>query len=109
MNRRWLVAHFYLMFISVNLTFFPMHFLGLMGMPRRYVDYPDHMLSWNVICSIGSTLSIIGAVFYVLFIWEALVSKRAVSFRMAPSSLVEWDDVLPLDFHTASEPYMMVK
>jgi len=78
-------------------------------MPRRYVDYPDHMLSWNIICSIGSSLSIIGTVLYVLFIWEALVSKRAVSFRMAPSSLVEWDDVLPLDFHTASEPYMMVK
>jgi len=109
MNRRWLIAHFYLMFISVNLTFFPMHFLGLMGMPRRYVDYPDHMLSWNVVCSIGSTLSVIGAVLYVLFIWEALVSKRAAVFRMAPSSLVEWDDVLPLDFHTASEPYMMVK
>jgi len=48
-------------------------------------------------------------VLYVLFIWEALVSKRAVVFRMAQSSLVEWDDVLPLDFHTASEPYMMVK
>jgi len=109
MNRRWLIAHFYLMFISVNLTFFPMHFLGLMGMPRRYVDYPDHMLSWNVVCSIGSTLSVIGAVLYVLFIWEALVSKRAAVFRMAPSSLVEWDDVLPLDFHTASEPFMMVK
>jgi len=89
MNRRWLVAHFYLMFFSVNLTFFPMHFLGLMGMPRRYVDYPDHMLSWNVICSIGSTLSVIGAVLYVLFIWEALVSKRAVVFSMAQSSLVE--------------------
>jgi len=86
-----------------------MHFLGLMGMPRRYVDYPDHMLRWNIVCSIGSTLSVIGAILYVLFIWEALVSKRAVVFRTAQPSLVEWDDVLPLEFHTASEPYMIVK
>jgi heme/copper-type cytochrome/quinol oxidase subunit 1 len=62
--------HFWLFFVGVNLTFFPMHFLGLAGMPRRIPDYPDAFSGWNAIASFGSIVSAISALlfFYVVYI-----------------------------------------
>ena len=61
-NRVWAEIHFWLLFISVNIIFLPMHFLGLNGMPRRIPQYPDAFIGWNYIASIGSAISIISVI-----------------------------------------------
>jgi cytochrome c oxidase subunit 1 len=68
--------HFWLMFIGVNIVFFPHHFLGLAGMPRRYVDYPDAFALWNLISSIGAYISTAGFLVFLVTIAEAFVKKR---------------------------------
>jgi cytochrome c oxidase subunit 2 len=65
--------HFWLFFIGVNLTFFPMHFLGLAGMPRRISDYPDAFYSWNKLASIGSSVSLISALLFFYIVYDCLV------------------------------------
>lgn len=67
-------AHFWLTFIGVNLTFFPMHFLGLAGQPRRIPDYPDVYTTWNAVSSFGSVITIIG-VFVLCYIIYSALSK----------------------------------
>jgi cytochrome c oxidase subunit 1 len=71
--------HFWLFFIGVNLTFFPMHFLGLAGMPRRIPDYPDVYAFWNGVCSLGSFISIVsvGVFFYMLFLLFARAPRSS--------------------------------
>jgi heme/copper-type cytochrome/quinol oxidase subunit 1 len=68
--------HFYFFFFGVNITFFPMHFLGLAGMPRRIPDYPDAFSGWNLVASFGSTMSLISTLFFFLLLIEMFISKR---------------------------------
>ena len=103
LHSRWSKVHFMLIFIGVNLTFFPQHFLGLAGMPRRYSDYPDIFVKWNVVSSYGSILSFVSVLLFIFILWESLVSQRAVVGSTHQSSSLEWQDYLPLDFHNMPE------
>ena len=94
--------HFWLTFIGVNLTFFPMHFLGLAGMPRRYIDYPDAFAGWNYIASIGSYISAVGVLVFLALIAEAFVSKRKAGANQwgEGATTMEWQVSSPPPYHT---------
>uniref|UniRef100_UPI0023AB5235 cytochrome c oxidase subunit I n=1 Tax=Agrilus adelphinus TaxID=2201944 RepID=UPI0023AB5235 len=103
LNDKLLKIQFAIMFLGVNLTFFPQHFLGLSGMPRRYSDYPDAYLSWNIISSIGSLISFIGTMFLIFIIWESMVSlRKSLSPLNLPTS-IEWLQLTPPAEHSYSE------
>lgn len=71
-------VHFWTMFVGVNLTFFPMHFLGLAGMPRRIPDYPDAYSGWNAVASVGSLISAFSALLFIYIIYVTLVDGKPV-------------------------------
>jgi cytochrome c oxidase subunit 1 len=97
--------HFWMMFVGVNLTFFPMHFLGLAGMPRRYADYPDAYAGWNYVASIGSYISIAGLIVFLVCMAEALLRKRRAGDNPwgAGATTLEWTLSSPPPFHTYNE------
>nr|QBP34483.1 cytochrome oxidase subunit I [Sarcophaga albiceps] len=103
LNTKMLKSQFTIMFMGVNLTFFPQHFLGLAGMPRRYSDYPDAYTTWNVISTIGSTISLLGILYSFFIIWESLVSQRQVMFPVQLNSSIEWLQNTPPAEHSYSE------
>lgn len=108
LHSRWSKVHFFLIFIGVNLTFFPQHFLGLAGMPRRYSDYPDAITKWNVVSSIGSIISFIALLFFIFILWEAFTAQRGVVTTTQQATALEWQDLLPLDFHNMPETGVIV-
>ncbi len=73
--------HFWRMFISVNITFFPMHFLGLAGMPRRIPDYPDAYAGWNLVSSFGSAMSGIASILFFYILYVTLTGDEGVDER----------------------------
>jgi cytochrome c oxidase subunit 1 len=94
--------HFFLTFIGVNLTFFPMHFLGLAGMPRRIPDYPDAYAGWNYVISMGAYLSAFAVlVFVVLVFWAFICRKPAPGNPWgAGATTLEWTLPSPPPFHS---------
>lgn len=102
-NPSWLKIQFSVIFLGVNLTFFPQHFLGLNGMPRRYSDYPDAFTSWNVVSSIGSYTSVVAIIFFIVIIWESISSTRPVINPLPQPTFIEWSHNRPPSEHTYSE------
>lgn len=103
LHQRWAKAQFCIIFIGVNITFFPQHFLGIAGIPRRYSDYPDAFMKWNVVSSVGAIISFVALLMFIFIIWEALAAQRRIIARPHMPSSIEWRDTLPLDYHNISE------
>nr|AKS04244.1 cytochrome c oxidase subunit 1 [Parasagitta elegans] len=92
---------FMIMFVGVNLTFFPQHFLGLQGMPRRYSDYPDGFTTWNVVSSSGSLLSIVGVFMFIGLMWKSMSTVRGSGD--VDNLSVEFSPRLPISWHSFNE------
>ncbi|KQN74410.1 cytochrome c oxidase subunit I [Devosia sp. Leaf64] len=96
--------HFWVMFVGVNLIFFPQHFLGLAGMPRRYIDYPDAFALWNRVSSIGYYITFVAMVIFFYATWEAVRKKRPAGDNPwgEGATTLEWTLSSPPPFHQFS-------
>nr|WHM51785.1 cytochrome c oxidase subunit I [Anacanthotermes sp.]WHM51798.1 cytochrome c oxidase subunit I [Anacanthotermes sp.] len=103
MNPKWLKTQFMVMFVGVNMTFFPQHFLGLAGMPRRYSDYPDAYTAWNILSSAGSAISFIGVLMFIFIMWESMSTNRQMLFPNQTTNSIEWLQKTPPSEHSYSE------
>lgn len=103
LNPKWLKIQFATMFIGVNITFFPQHFLGLNGIPRRYSDYPDAFTAWNVVSSLGRYTSVVAVLIFRFIIWESLSTQRPAVSNFIYSSSIEWLQNTPPSEHSYSE------
>ncbi len=93
--------HFWIFFVGVNILFFPMHFLGLDGMPRRYPDYADSQAYWNEIASYGYVIMAVGmAVFFINLVWSLAFGKKAAdNYWGEGATTLEWTLSSPPPYH----------
>ncbi len=94
--------HFWMMFVGVNVTFFPQHFLGLAGMPRRYIDYPDAYRLWNEVSSYGAYLSGLSVILFLYILFDAFAKKRIAGNNPwgVGATTLEWTVSSPPPFHS---------
>ncbi len=97
--------HFWVTFVGVNITFFPMHFLGLAGMPRRIPDYPDAYSGWNSIASYGSYLSAFGVLIFLVVLYRTFTAGEKVGNNPwgEGATTLEWTLPSPPNFHSYDE------
>jgi cytochrome c oxidase subunit 1 len=97
--------HFWATFVGVNLTFFPQHFLGLQGMPRRYPDYPEAFAYWNHLSSIGAFISAAATVWFIAVALYTLMAGRKAADNPwgAGATTLEWTLSSPPPFHTFND------
>jgi cytochrome c oxidase subunit 1 len=93
--------HFWITFVGVNVIFFPQHFLGLAGMPRRYIDYPDAFALWNRVSSVGYYITFAGLVLFLYILFEAARKKRPAAANPwgDGATTLEWTLPSPPPFH----------
>jgi heme/copper-type cytochrome/quinol oxidase subunit 1 len=122
-------VQFWVLFIGVNLTFFPQHFLGLAGFPRRYYDYPDAYSGWNYVSSFGSIISLVSVFIFIYILFRIFTDANPVLNKgssnnywasheffnkdsessSTPVTSLEWSQTSPPSFHTYEElPYVVV-
>ncbi len=96
--------HFWLTFIGVNFVFFPMHFMGLSGMPRRIPDYPDAFSPWNFIASMGAFVTALGTLIFFYILWKAFREKKKAPANPwgEGATTLEWKISSPPAYHTFS-------
>ncbi len=101
----WGKVHFWVTFVGVNLTFFPMHFLGAAGMPRRYPDYPEAFAGWNYVASIGSYVGALSVLIFLYVCYRTFTSKvpLADNYWGEGATTLEWTVSSPPPFHTFEE------
>jgi cytochrome c oxidase subunit I len=98
-------VQFWVTFVGVNLLFFPQHFAGMAGMPRRIPDYPDAYAGWNMISSWGAYISAVGGILFFIVLWKTLSSKETVGANQwgTGAETLEWTVDSPAPFHTHEE------
>jgi cytochrome c oxidase subunit I len=98
----WGKVHFWTFFLGVNLTFFPQHFLGLAGMPRRYPDYADAFAGWNMVSSIGAWISGLSTIVFFYILYRIFTSRQVLAdnYWGEGATTLEWAVPSPAPHHT---------
>jgi len=101
-NKLFAHIHFWTFFFGVNLIFFPQHFLGMQGMPRRYVDYPVEYTLFNKLSTMGAYLTLIGVVaFFLMLVWSLIIKrvKAPDNYWGEGATTLEWTLPSPPPYH----------